>query len=391
MAMRVTNSALYRKYTTSVNEVHSKLNKSMNKISTGAAYEAAADNPLAYYSGKKMDNEYQDVLSKQQLLTDIKNRLYQQELGARSIQETLSSSTSGDTVTTKIEYILNTTNNAIPTTVGTIRDDLIQKQQTMVNDLNGQYESFYIYGGNDLSTTPFSLSYNTTSNEMKLTYNHKFSGATDVTTFEFTMDENGKFTMTKGTWGDLKKAMSEQGRVDVGYGSIHDTDTLLDTYTGGLNLLTGITSDVMKSTTNVIDQSKFEEALTNSAVGVTGQAIIALNQYQAFLEEDTSGSRSPIDKEEFTDKLTALLPEVSDTSHRLGTVYSDLGNKYNLLTDTADRLKTTENALIEQYKDKLGADPYDSIVEMFSYQQSYLASLQVSSNIMRTSLFDFMG
>ena len=45
--MRVTNSSTYRNYTTSLNSVHLKLNKSMTKISSGAAYETAADAPLA--------------------------------------------------------------------------------------------------------------------------------------------------------------------------------------------------------------------------------------------------------------------------------------------------------------------------------------------------------
>ena len=101
MAMRVTDSTLHRKYTTSVNQVHSQLNKSMNKISSGKAYESAADNPLAYYAGKRMDNQYQDVISKQTLLKDIQNRLYQQELGVRSIQSTLNSK-AGDNVNSKI-------------------------------------------------------------------------------------------------------------------------------------------------------------------------------------------------------------------------------------------------------------------------------------------------
>ena len=46
--MRVTTTAAYRNFSGSVNDVHSRLNKSMNKISSGKAYEKAADNPLAY-------------------------------------------------------------------------------------------------------------------------------------------------------------------------------------------------------------------------------------------------------------------------------------------------------------------------------------------------------
>lgn len=46
--------------------------------------------------------------------------------------------------------------------------------------------------------------------------------------------------------------------------------------------------------------------------------------------------------------------------------------------------------LTKQYKDRLGANPYEAITEMFSYQQSYNAALKVGSQIMSSSLFDFM-
>ena len=35
--MRVTNAPMYRKYSAAVNDVHSNLNKAMNKISSGDA------------------------------------------------------------------------------------------------------------------------------------------------------------------------------------------------------------------------------------------------------------------------------------------------------------------------------------------------------------------
>lgn len=88
--MRVTNASVYRNYTTSMNNVQARLNKSFNKVSSGKAYESAAENPLAYYKGQKIDSQYQKVLGQKQLLTTVKNRLEQQEDGAYDIQKTLS-------------------------------------------------------------------------------------------------------------------------------------------------------------------------------------------------------------------------------------------------------------------------------------------------------------
>ncbi len=397
MAMRVTDSTLYRKYTTAVNDVHSKLNKSMNKIATGAAYETAADNPLAYYSGKRMDNMYQDILGKQDLLEDVKNRLHQQELGARSIQSTLATDAKGGNVLTQISYILNSTNNEISTTVGTVRDDLIQKQQSMIDDLNTQYQNYFVYGGNDLSTTPFKLDYNPDGDGMLLTYSHKFSGDTTTTEFTFKLEEDpaGGFTFklqnpaADPDLGDkLIAAMSEQGNMDVGYGNVHDTNTLIDTYTGGLNVLTGYTSDVMKK--GGVSVADIEKALGNSAVGLTGQAIDTLDKYIKFLDNDRTPAIGNIDKDEFSKQLNSILDEIDVSSSKLSSIYSDLGSKYNQLEKTADRLSDEKIALETQYKEVLGADPYEAIIEMFSHQRSYQASLQVSANLMNMSLFSYM-
>ena len=74
----------------------------------------------------------------------------------------------------------------------------------------------------------------------------------------------------------------------------------------------------------------------------------------------------------------------------LSVSYSDLGNKYNLLKDTESKLTLSKNNLTEQYTDKLGADPYESIIEMYNYRYSYNAALQVGSQLFGSSLFDFV-
>ena len=384
--MRVTSSATYRNYTNSVNDVHSSLNKSMNKVTTGKAYESAADNPLAYYEGKKIDDQYQDILSKLSLTTDVKNRLYQQELGARSIQTTLSEAK------IKIEYIRSDSNNGDMGIVGTTRDALLQKQQSMINDLNGQYQNFYIFGGSDTNTAPFSLS----DDGMELTFTHKFADDDFATTTKMTLkpQDDGSYKYEfSGTTGNpaqsmdsdetldaIMRAMKEQGPVDVGYGTISDRSTLLDTYTGGLNLLTGLSSNAVNAMNDPAQAKKeIEDRLNKSPIGLIGQAVAAADNYM------NGGSKG-----DFTSTLGKVMDTMTETEHSVSTVYSDLGNKYALLEKTEDKLNTMKLDLTKQYKDRLGANPYEAITEMFSYQQSYNAALKVGSQIMSSSLFDFM-
>ncbi len=407
--MRITTNATYRKYTSSVNDVHSKLIKSFNKISSGAAYETAADNPLAYYTGKKIDDQYLDTVSKNTLLTDVKNRLYQQELGARDIQDVLSKAKK------QVQYARTATTTG-EHDIQTIKEDLIQKVRTIANDLNTQYQDFYIYGGNDVKTTPFDLnvglSYadpndptDTTKPNVTLTYRHTFPGETNVTEFQiqFAYDDTGEnFEATLltgkdadgndlGKMDDLIRAMSEQGRIDIGYGSISNRDTLLDTYTGGLNILTGLNSDAVRSlnegdqangTTNASD--RIMEALSQSPIALVSKAIISINDY------NSESSPSNGDKDLLDSRLAATIDEMTVTEHTISTAYSDLGNKYLLLEETGKKLDSVEDSLMEQYKDVLGADPYASVMEMFTNQYAYNAALQVGSKLMTSSLFDFV-
>ena len=396
--MRVTTNSTYRKFTSSVNDVHLRLNKSMNKITTGAAYETAADNPLAYYTGKKIDDQYLDTLSKNTLLTDVKNRLYQQELGARDIQDVLSKSKK------QVQYARTATTTG-EHDIQTIKEDLIQKVRTIANDLNTQYQDFYIYGGNDVKTTPFDLNVDLSYPDpnLTLTYRHTFPGESEVTEFQiqFAYDDAGEnfeaelLTGTDangnalGDMNDLIRAMSEQGRIDIGYGNISNRDTLLDTYTGGLNILTGLNSDAVRSlndpnaTPNPVND-KIIEALGQSPIALVGKAIVSINDY------NNASSPNYNDKDLLDDRLASTIDEMTVAEHTISTAYSDLGNKYLLLEETGKKLDSIEDSLTEQYKDVLGADPYASIMEMFNNQYAYNAALQVGSKLITTSLFDFV-
>ncbi len=416
--MRVTNSSTYRNFTSSVNDVHARLNKSFNKVSSGEQYENAAESPLAYYRGKRIDDQYQDALSKSTLLTDIKNRLYQQELGARDIQKLLSGAKN------KVQEARTATTS--DEALRTLQADLLQKQHQVIDDLNAQYENFYIYGGNDLSSTPFTLS----EDGSTLTYTHTFASQPgeslsinmkleyhpddadtpyqfridsitkkDGTTLDSLTDKKGNTLSDPKSIGEylLVEAMSEQGRVNIGYGDISNKNpqfsnldvrgTLLDTYTGGFNLLTGINSDEVIARNNANPPTTPDvgtyimDRLNKSPLALIGQASLAIENNL------TSGD---INKDKLHDILGKTIEDMTVTEHTVSTVYSDLGNKYKLLEDTDTRLKLLQDSLTEQYTDILGADPYASIMEMYNNQNSYNAALRVGSQLMSSSLFDFM-
>ena len=396
--MRVTNTATYRNFTTSVNSVHQQLNRSLNKISSGELYEKAAESPLSYYRGKRIDDQYLDALGKSTLLTDIKNRLYQQELGARDIQKILANGKN------KVQEARTGTSS--DESLQTLRDDLLQKQHEIIDDLNAQYENFYIYGGNDLSTPPFSLS----ADGKTLTFSHSFPQHSDAEnpvtiTMELKYDQTTpySFEITGATTKDgtaintndaqdlIIAAMSEQGRMDIGYGDIRDRETLLDTFTGGFNVLTGLNSDKiinLEKDTTIDTWTEIQNRLNKSPLALIGGAVQAIDTYLAVDPTDPDARTAA--KEQLHKDLGTTIQDMTETKHWVSTVYSDLGNKYRLLEDTDTKLKTLQDSLTEQYTNLLGADPYESIMEMYNNQYAYNAALRVGNNLMNTSLFDFV-
>lgn len=376
--MRVTNNTVYKNFSSSVNDVHSRLNKSMNKVSSGKAYESAAENPLAYYNGKKIDNQFQDVLNKQSLISNVKARLYEQEGGARAIQGELANAK------TELQKLLSETNTGDKNSINTAKESLLQKAQSMVNSLNGQYQNYYIYGGGDTKTAPFSLS----ADGKTLTYTHKFPGETTPSSIKMTLEEDpnnpGSFAynISDDDLDKIRTAMEEQGRVDIGYGDITDRDTLMDTFVGGLNLLTGFNSDAMKAstTTTGITNDMLRERLNNNPIALLGKAVATIDEY----------SEGNITKDQLSTNLRSTLDAMTDTEHTLSTVYTDLGNKYALLEKLELKFSGEALSLQQQYKDIMGADPYEAISEMYANQYAYSSALKVGSNLVQASLFDFI-
>ena len=408
--MRVTARTYYQDYAKSVNDLHTKLNKSMEQVGNGRKFNEAKEDPIAYYAGKRIENQHNDAEAKKTVIDDVKNRLYQQEKGALSIQDDMR------TVNTKVVNLKNDTTNANASTVETFESEFTQRLHSVVNTLNSQYDNFYVYGGNDMTTVPFSLKEDLDGAppSVTLTYSHKFPGDEKATELNIKYSYDGtnyknEFSgkASDGTAlgeGDTLKlilsAMREQGKMSTGYGSLRDRSTLLDTYTGGLNMITGLSSDTLKglSDTDAINRIKAasnggpvvaeEDSLMNSPVALLSKSVLTTHNYVKALKTNTNVSTA---KERFHKDLSDFINQNDDSESRVSDTYRVLGIKYAALEATQSKLDITMDTLQAEYSSKLAIDPYDAVVKMYSYQYSYNAAMKVGANIMQSSLFDFVG
>ena len=345
--MRVTARTYYQDYAKSVNDLHSKLNKSMEQVGNGRKFNEAKEDPIAYYAGKRIENQHTDADAKKTIIDDVKNRLYQQEKGALSIQEDMRA------VNTRIIALKNDTMNAVPGTVATYESEFVQRLNSMVNTLNSQYDNFYVYGGNDMTTVPFSLQKDLDGAppSITLTYTHKFPGDQKATELhmKYSFDGTNYKNEVSGKDGDgnalneadsmklMLSAMREQGRMSTGYGSLRDRSTLLDTYTGGLNMITGLSSDSLKglSDSDAISRIKGasngaavnpqEDSIMNSPVALLSKAILTSHQYIDALKTNTNVSTA---KERFHKDMSEFINQNDDSEARVSDTYRVLGIKY---------------------------------------------------------------
>ena len=404
--MRVTSRTFYKDYAQTVENLHSELNKSIQQVSSERKYNSAEENPLAYYESKRIDNQYTDADTKYTVISDVKNRLYQQEQGALSIQTSMRS------INKDLLQLNNDSDNQALTTVQTLQSDISEQLDTIADTLNSTYENFYVYGGNDMSTTPFTLEKNLSGDTPSITLNfsHKFPGDTDTTTtmsIKYTLKDNGdlqvdysgKTTDVDGNTTDLgsdetlariKSAMSEEGRMSLGYGTLESRQTLPDTFTGGLNMLTGIDSSGLKAMSDTDATDEITKQMAQTPIALTAQTLLANNKYLKVMENNASAGKNTA-LQDLNSTLSKVIDKWDSSEQRVSNTYRELGIRESTLETVQTRLSSTKATLQSQYKDKVGIDTYDAIVKMYSQQYAYTAAMKVGSNIMQSSLFDYVS
>ena len=388
--MRVTASTFYKDYAKSVQDLKSIYNKSMQQVSSGKKYENAYENPLDYYAGKKIDNLYNDVVTKDTMIKDVINRLEQQESTSRTFYSEMSE------LNIKYEQMASSSYQGLESTVDTMHTYMLNKQQTMTQDLNATYENYFVMGGNDQTTVPFTMD----ETGMKLSYHHKFPGDSKATVIDMTYNATTKEFSFSGTGPDgstlsedqaldkVLTAMREQGRMSLGYGDINKVETLPDTYYGGLNMVTGLTSEKLRAMDDSSAKEAIKSAMNTSAFGLNAQAVDATrNYYESFYgteaEKDAAYNRLGEDLSYVLGGWDHAMVSVSNTFRRIGVATQTLDEVDN-------QLQTAQDTYIKEYNDHMAIDAYDAIVQMYQHMYSYNAAMQVGSKIMQNSLFDFV-
>lgn len=179
--------------------------------------------------------------------------------------------------------------------------------------------------------------------------------------------------------------------MSLGYGSLESRQTLPDTFTGGLNMLTGIDSSGLKAMSSDEATAEIQKQMTQTPIALTAQALLATNSYLKVKENTDSTSTDNMNAlSKLNTTLSSVIGKWDDSEQRVSNTYRELGIRESTLENVQTRLSSTKTTLQSQYTDKVGIDTYDAIVKMYSQQYAYTAAMKVGSNIMQSSLFDYV-
>lgn len=336
--MRITTSAILRNYKSNLSRSMANLDKSRTHVMTQRSFNSVAENPGAAARASQLQRKYYKNLDHIDMVSDIQSR--------QDCQEDALMQISKSATTISKEYsieALNGTNSHDERL--TYASAIKEYQKSMVLSLNASYEDTFVFAGTDGKSAPFEL--NETTGVLT------FRGA-DVNAAPGSAD-----------YALLQKYASENLYVDLGFGLSMD------------------------NTNNVVPSSAFDISLPGinavgygvDADGMSNNAILLAGQLAKELESPNFNM----------DNYKKLMTKFQGATDKITDNVTQLGVKTEFLTNTVDRLKSTDISLQQQMQKVEGIDMAQAITEYMWDQYAYNSALKVGNSILSPSFIDFMS
>ncbi|MBO8463811.1 MAG: hypothetical protein IAC13_07765 [Firmicutes bacterium] len=333
--MRITNGSVIRNYKSQLASSLSNLDSARMQVLTGRKFSKASENPTAAFRETQLYRKYTANQDYQDTVKDMISRQDVQENALREI----------NTETQEIlkDYLVRIKSAGITAEERkTYATALRTKQNSMLLSLNSSYEDSYVLAGGDGKNKPFTL--DPTTNKLS------FRGI-PVTTNDATQ-------LSK-----LDALANQKTYIDIGFGLSLDANGQVNSSSAFNTSLPGIKA-IGYGETN----------------GIPNNIIDLCGEIADELEKDD------IDWDHFD----ALVTQMESTYNELLSSITGIGVQSKFLTQTSERLETEQLALTEQISNVSEMDLTEGITNYSWMQYTYNAALKVGSNIISSSLIDFM-
>ncbi len=363
--MRVTQSSMNRNYLSTLNNNMSNLHMTMDRLNSGLKLNYVSDNVADAAKTFSVREQLYKLDQSVDTMRDAFNELSAAEGNLMSVNTILQS------VMEEMTRMAN----------GTFDDDQREISASEIWDLqeqvlqmaNAQFTDKNLFGGTNNSDVPFAIlddgtvTYNGEDINNFVAYDssiHSLSTANLPTNFS---PEEGMAVMEDPASPGLYIPAPSNGTVyvDVELGlTVNST-----TYGGSVDPSTAI-------------------KLSNDGAEVFGFGVDADGNSQnviAFIGE-VAQALSDNDMEE----LGNLLDKSKDIQTDITTALADIGARTNFLESTTDRYESDMISLKDTQNDLEAADLEEESINFQIYQRAWMISLQLGSQLLPTSLFDFL-
>ena len=345
--MRVAQRTISRNYLRTLNGALSKRTESFERGSTGLKFATLSENVS---DGTRAMHVQEQRYQANQYLDNTNNLLYEMnsvDSNMKSIHSVLQ---------TAQEKVLK----GMSESMGQDGRDVLAKEISKLKEeilqfANAQYGGKYLFSGTNNSAAPFTVNEDTG----KLMYN-----GVEV---EKIQQKNGEyFYMDKN---NQKVAIPKNDPIyaDIGLGYRYDGNMTADPRTAFQVSFSGL------------ELLGFGTATGENGIQVSGNVYDLLTEIENSLTPD-------LNKEALDDQYTQLV----DLTDQVGVCRTDLGTGMNFLERNADRLQNDIDNLTEQESGLISSNPADEAIKLKECEYVWMAVLQLGSQILPSSLLDFM-
>ncbi|HZK02368.1 MAG TPA: flagellin [Anaerovoracaceae bacterium] len=340
--MRITNRMITTSFTNSLNDISKELNRLNMQVVSGRKFAKSSENTSAAIKAFQIRKDMAKSESYRANIDHAMFSLKDAESALMHIEDLM------ETASEKIIFGLNGSNSIderriIATELRNIQDQLFQT-------LNSNTTDSYFFGGTNTTNRPFEVV------DGKLQYN---GYNLDLPLPDEGADANDAM---------FKSLEKDSLFVDIGLGV-------------GFNALTG----------EIDESTVFGYSIAGINIVGKGTATVDGEEVSNNLYNLLGAIADEFESEDYSyDRTNALFGHFKDSTSGISSSITEIGAKTSYLEFMIDRVEDRTFNLQEKQLDVEGIDPAAAIINFESQKFAYNAALQMGSQILQPSIFDFM-
>ncbi len=330
--MRITTNMVRRNYQDSLNSTLTGLNSARQQVDSGRRFSYSYEDPASASKGVVIENRY---ARNQEYISAVGDTIKWQD-----IQEGILTEINDIAKEIDNNYAMAAVNGTNENNRQEYATTFRAMQESMVYAMNAMYGETYVANGNETQEAPFEL--------------------LDDGTVTF----RGLDVSDPANQAQLEEFAKETSYVDLGFGLQFDAageivpSTAFDMSMPGINVV-GFGVDADGNPVNMIE---------------------LVGEMAEVLEAPTFDSA----------RYHELWEAFGDGADSVRNQLAEIGTKSKLLETTESRLELESVNIDEQYKDAVGIEASEAIMNFSYADYVYNASLKVGMNILTPSLLDFL-